>query len=256
MNINERIEQAKNLFTKSDQAIYDCIMKDPWLVIRGSSTIIELAEKCEVSKSAILRFAKKLGYSGYSEFKYDFAVSEHSNIPKEANKNNLDYILSAYESTIRDFKKYIKEEDFVYLAEEIVRADKIRICGFNRSGFSATHFKYRLLNLGVESEAVTDSLFLGSILGMPSKYREIYLFFTVRGKPASPLNAFIEDCYKKNYTTIIITMNQNTEYRKYVHKMVLLPGLNTGGVFLDEQGIFHIFIEILLSYMSEILLKK
>lgn len=256
MNINERIEQAKASFTKSDQVIYDCLMKDPWIVIRGSSTIIELAEKCRVSKSAILRFAKKLGYSGYSEFKYDFSVSEHSNIPKEANKNNLDYILNSYESTIRDFKKYIGEEEFVRLAEEVVKADKIRICGYNRSGFSASHFKYRLLNLGVESEAVTDSLLLNSILGMPSKFKEIYFFFTVRGKAATPLNLFIEECYKKGNMTIIVTMNPNTEYRKYAHHMVLLPSLKTRGVFLDEQGIFHIFIEILLSYISGILLEK
>ena len=198
MNINERIEQVKDSFTKSDQVIYDCLMKDPWIIIRGSSTIIEFAEKCQVSKSAILRFAKKLGYSGYSEFKYDFSVSEHSNIPKEVNKNNLDYILNSYESTIRDFKKFIKEEEFARLAEEVVKADKIRICGYNRSGFSSTHFKYRLLNLGMESEAVTDSLFLGSILSMPSKFKEIYLFFTVRGKASTPLNAFIEQYYEKS----------------------------------------------------------
>ncbi|SES95879.1 MurR/RpiR family transcriptional regulator [Anaerobranca gottschalkii] len=33
-------------------------------------TITELEEKCNISKSSILRFAKKLGFSGYSEFRY------------------------------------------------------------------------------------------------------------------------------------------------------------------------------------------
>lgn len=74
MNIIDRIEAAKPNFTKSDELIYNCIKEDYWIIIREASTIVDLAEKCRVSKSAILRFAKKLGYSGYSEFKYDFSL--------------------------------------------------------------------------------------------------------------------------------------------------------------------------------------
>ena len=33
-----------------------------------------------------------------------------------------------------------------------------------------------------------------------------------------------------------------------------LPNIKVKGVFLDEQAIFHIFIEILVSYISEQLL--
>ena len=37
----------------------------------ASYTIIDVAEFADVSKSALLRFCKKLGYSGYSEFKFE-----------------------------------------------------------------------------------------------------------------------------------------------------------------------------------------
>ena len=61
MNIIDRIEAAKPNFTKSDELIYNCIKEDYWIIIREASTIVDLAEKCRVSKSAILRFAKKTG---------------------------------------------------------------------------------------------------------------------------------------------------------------------------------------------------
>ena len=49
-------------------------------------------------------------------------------------------------------------------------------------------------------------------------------------------------------------MNPNTIYKKYATHFILLPNIKVKGVFLDEQAIFHIFIEILVSYISERLL--
>lgn len=52
--------------------IWTVILDDPTVVSEHS--IIDAATLCGTSKFAMLRFAKKLGYSGYSEFKY--AVGE------------------------------------------------------------------------------------------------------------------------------------------------------------------------------------
>ena len=45
-------------------------------------SIIEAGNLCHTSKSAMLRFAKKLGYRGYSEFKY--AIEESTKKDLEA----------------------------------------------------------------------------------------------------------------------------------------------------------------------------
>lgn len=36
----------------------------------ANSTLVDLAAKCNASKSAVLRFAQRLGFRGFSEFKY------------------------------------------------------------------------------------------------------------------------------------------------------------------------------------------
>lgn len=253
MNIIDRIEAAKPNFTKSDELIYNCIKEDYWIIIREASTIVDLAEKCRVSKSAILRFAKKLGYSGYSEFKYDFSLVGHSSVPEEVHESKFDYILDSYTLAIKNIRQYLKEQDFITLAKKVLRAKKIRLCGYNRSGFTAMQFKYRLINIDIESEVVTDTLML-NMLASSSAENEIFFFFTVRGISSTPLNAFIQTCYETKKTVVVVTMNPNTIYKKYATHFILLPNIKVKGVFLDEQAIFHIFIEILVSYISERLL--
>lgn len=253
MNIIDRINAAKPTFTKSDELIYNCIKDDYWVIIRDASTIVDLAEKCHVSKSAILRFAKKLGYSGYSEFKYDFAIVGHSSVPEEVHESKFDYILDAYTLAVSNIRQYLSESDFILLAKKIIEAKKIRLCGYNRSGFTAMQFKYRLINIDIESEAVTDTLMM-NVLASSSAENEIFFFFTVRGNQSTPLNAFIKTCHDTKKTVVVLTMNPNTQYKKYATHFMLLPNIKVKGVFLDEQAVFHIFIEILVSYISEQLL--
>ena len=253
MNVIERINATKGSFTKSDLQIYNHIKKDYWVIIRETSTIEELAKKCNVSRSAILRFAKRLGYSGYSEFKYDFALVSHSSLPAEVKASKLDYILDGYADAINGLRRILNEQKFVELSKKILTSSRIRLCGYNRSGFTALQFKYRLINLNIESEAITDTLMLKS-LASTTGTNEIFFFFTVRGIQSTPLNDYIKVCYDSNKTVVVLTMNPNTQYKKYANHFILLPGIKVKGIFLDEQAIFHIFIELLISYISEQLL--
>lgn len=54
-------------------------MKNPKIITEHS--IVEAGNLCNTSKSAMLRFAKKLEYSGYSEFKY--AINEYYSSQKD-----------------------------------------------------------------------------------------------------------------------------------------------------------------------------
>lgn len=250
MNFIDRIKMAEPSFTKSDRQIYQCIKADSWVVIRDTSSIVELAEKCGVSKSAILRFAKKLGYSGYSEFRYDFTIMEHSNISNDVHASKMDYILESYGTAIKTIKRHLSENDFVTIAKEVVKADSIRICGYNRSSFIASYFKYRLLKFNITSEVVTDTLLL-QVLSDHSKQKELFFFFTVRANSTTPLNAYIKKCHENKKRVVLVTMNQNTPYKKFADHFVLLPDIRVPGLFIDEGALLHVFMEILLSYISE-----
>ena len=69
MNPLELITLHEQSFTKSDIKVRNFVLDNLEIITARSIDII--AEKAGVSKSALLRFCKKLGYEGYSEFKYE-----------------------------------------------------------------------------------------------------------------------------------------------------------------------------------------
>ena len=57
---------------KAEKRIADWINENPGKLI--SLSIVELAEKCKCSEATIVRFAKRLGFSGYQEMKIDSEI--------------------------------------------------------------------------------------------------------------------------------------------------------------------------------------
>ena len=67
----ERLELNKNNLTKSEIEIMEYIKKNPMDIVQFS--IIQIAEKANTSKSAVIRLCQKIGYDGFSEFKFDMS---------------------------------------------------------------------------------------------------------------------------------------------------------------------------------------
>lgn len=82
----------------------------------GRSTIYELAEKCCVSRTTVLRFAKKLSLSGYSELRAVLNF-ESKTAPAEGGYN-LGPIFEHYQRIVEDMRK----KDFQHINELIYGA--------------------------------------------------------------------------------------------------------------------------------------
>ncbi|WP_312092927.1 MurR/RpiR family transcriptional regulator [Niallia sp.] len=81
-------------------------------------SILELSDACNISKSSILRMTQKLGFSGYSEFKY-FLKNE----PKQL-ETNLDYFTMQIKE-IEMTRKLYKNIHTEVIYEQISKADTI-----------------------------------------------------------------------------------------------------------------------------------
>ncbi|EAC5456654.1 MurR/RpiR family transcriptional regulator, partial [Listeria monocytogenes] len=68
MKLQYLIQQHQSELSELDRGILNYILSNGDTVL--SMGIVELSEQVHVSKSSILRLTKKLGFSGYSEFKY------------------------------------------------------------------------------------------------------------------------------------------------------------------------------------------
>ena len=159
MGVIIKLNTMKNQLTSIEKRIAEYILKDPE-AIKNLNTY-QVAKNCKASQASIVRFAKKLGFKGFPDFKLSLSqdignrkAESHVNIIHEEIKPedsfeivgkkvahaNITAVNNTYEIT--DFKEL---ENAVKV---IAQADKIMVVGVGFSGIVAKDFYYKLLELG------------------------------------------------------------------------------------------------------------
>lgn len=258
MNPIERMNYSKKDFTKTEQIIYEYILNNPTKIVHGN--IYDIADWSGVSRTAILRFAKKLGYAGFSEFKYDFSRIVHSgNLNIDNNKSALpvyDEIIEVYQKTVSTMKNTLKEKDIKKLIDRMIIANKVKIFGLNRTGLSAKQLRQRFHKIDFDAEAVTDYILIPEIANQGHK-DDVHIYFSTLGETPIILEAIRYSKKNKVYTALI-TMNNKSPMIEYADVVFYLPDTNvyTNKYFFDLQAINFVFVEIIVSYLGNTLLKK
>lgn len=105
-------------FTDSDQQIYQTLLKESENM--HDLTINELAKLSFTSKSSILRFVQKLGFSGFSDFKYSINWEEQIKPDPRHNSALINEIAllgnTLTNEKIKNFQQFIQRAAFIYLA--------------------------------------------------------------------------------------------------------------------------------------------
>ena len=88
-------------------------------------SINDLADKCNVSRTTILRFAQKLGFKGYSEFKVFLSWEEKE---KENDKTEKDYVNKFY-LDLEETKKNLNQKNLQEISKLIYDSDRVFVYG-------------------------------------------------------------------------------------------------------------------------------
>lgn len=115
-------------------------------------TIRELAEAVHVSTSTIIRFCKKTGCEGYSEFRVQFKLFLKENKKKLSQDNGMDeimYFLHTVTSTAY-------EESIVRVTEMIQNAGMLIFIGIGTSGILGKYGARYFSNIGKFSQYIED----------------------------------------------------------------------------------------------------
>lgn len=251
MNPFERLDFYKNSYTKSEKNIYEWIKKNPSTVVKDS--IEALAFEIKTSKAAIIRFSKKIGYSGFAEFKFELSRYIISGIRENKNEN-MDIarsITSLYAGYIKQINDYIDLKNVKAIAKTLANAKRVKIIGKNRTGFSALQFRYRLTKIGFDAEPITDGMLLNQIEDSLTK-GDVAVIFTTRAIDPVYYDS-IKKIKKNGVLTVVISCSQ-TDLLKQADFHVLLPSIENASTssFLDNQTILFVFIEILLAELAYI----
>ncbi len=246
----ENMRLHEDEFTKSDKLILDYVEEN--LEIIASHSILDVADMIQVSKSALLRFCKKCGYSGYSELKYDvsrFLLSGKGEVDDE--QNHIHQLLSIYTDRIANLESSISEAQLLKLSEMIMNARKIKIFGMHETGLSASYLEFRLMNLGFDCESVSVPNLMAEKASFGNK-EDLHIFFSISGITKCILDG-IQTSIEKNAQTVVITSNPHNDFKDDIDLMLLFPTVDNYKrvMFIDSQAIIFVVAEMIVSMLAQ-----
>ena len=254
MIMEQFLDQTR--FTSSEKHLIEFIYQHPNVVVNLS--IDDLSLQCHVSQASIVRFCKKLGVKGYSDFKIllakeltDFALGKEKiplDIPiaKDASLGEVAdtfYTLSrqALESTRNDLNLL----DISKAANMIFSSDIVHIYGRGESLILAEDFQYKLMRIGRHCHLEPLNGFSENMNRAPnqSKLRECALVISQYCN-STQVHYVIDELHLANIPFIILTAAKNIwPYDRYANIVLRIhceESRNKMGCFSSRTAFLYV----------------
>jgi len=147
---------------RAESRVASFILKNSQVIVH--LTITELAEQCNVSEATIVRLSKKLGYSGYQDFKIALArdlvepikgihedVSPDDDMSTVARK-----VFNSAKQSLADTLRILHMGELEKAVEVMTKAKKIDFYGVGASGLVALDAHHKFFKTGLLTAAYID----------------------------------------------------------------------------------------------------
>ena len=245
----EKIQSYYDELTKTDKEIAIYLINNPWDA--ATKALDEIAKRTNTSKSAMSRFAQRIGYSGYTEFKYEMArymASGSARSEEETVSEPLKLITRTYADYILKMGETLDKNQLERIAGLFLSSENVKILGINRSYNSANQLKQRLIRIGfsnVSSEG--DSGELNDLL-LSAKKKDMFIIISTTDNTKFYASR-LKDVKAK---IVFITANPSLPLKKYCDEYIVVPRISRDSYasFLDDQAIFFVLNEILIEVIA------
>ena len=254
MNPIDLIQSRFDSFTKTEQTIALFILNNPNLFAR--QPIDTTVSNIGTSKPAMIRFAKKLGYNGYSEMRFDFSrflISTSFTNPDSPSNDDqtITDITAKYIKFIDQINQTVQINEVTTLAKRIINAKRSEIFALNRTALSAKQLYMRSLRIGLSVHVTDQTTLMGDVADFFDP-QDLVIIFTVRDN-AHCYGHIIDTLVENQIPIVLVTMTPSLPFAKKCTQVITLPAVFQGyAKFIDEQVIFFVFVEILLHELAKI----
>lgn len=154
MGFIEKFRNRQKGFTKSEIKLGNYIASHNEEVIYD--TLKALSENTSTSDATIMRFCKKMGYSGFSDLKISLA-QESIEVDQRANKETYYHVSSSsLINAITQTEKLINQKSLDQAINLLTKARNIYLFGVGHSGESAKDYEKTWIRVGLITHAETD----------------------------------------------------------------------------------------------------
>lgn len=250
------LQKNMDSFTKSEQKLAQYILDNPRCVLGDS--ISGIAKSAASSNAALVRLCQKLGYKGFSEFKFSmhrYLLShgaEHSGEQSE-NGSPMQTTIEAYIHYIRQLPDFVDEAELRKAAQTICAARHISIWGFNRTFQSAKQLSHRLGRLGIFNQVTDDWVVMTDDSEILSE-KDLCIVISVAGRGLTGHDLLFRNLRQNQCPLILITMNPKILAAQYATQVFTLPWISHDDAdnFFEDQVIVYLFLELLLYEVAKI----
>lgn len=223
-----RIKENKGSYTETEDKIADYILENKESVIRMSAQ--ELAGKVGSSAAAIVRFSKKVGYSGFTELKLELAKAEDleededfDSLIKESDSLQMVVKKSEIEN-IQTFKNTYKLLDYGILesiTQKLKEARTVYLVGLGGSGVVCEDLYQKLIRLNVNAHYYRDFHLLMSSL-THAQDDDLCIAISYSGETREVVSAQKKAC-QQGLTTVGISQIGSTSLNRFSEYMLHVP---------------------------------
>lgn len=223
MSVIDRINTLQGKFTSKEKKINKFIMANIDRIMYMNT--YEIAEQCETSQASVVRFAKKLGYSGFPELKVDFgkeigrreAKEKISFTYEDMSENgeifeNIKNVIKINTRIIEDTYSSVDVKVIEKTVKAIKKARKVVIVGAGYSGIIARDLEYKLLELGINVIFQSDFHTLLTII--PTLNEEDILFVISQSGRTSDIYYLVEEAKKRKIKIIAVTQTSSNPIKE------------------------------------------
>lgn len=194
----DRMVAIENVATKTEKKIIDRLMKlNREELIYYSIT--ELAASINVAEATIIRFVRKLGYTGFQDFK--LSISKEMGTIETDKTSITQNIALRMTDAINETYKSLDYELCKKIAKLIINAKKIGAFGVGNSYIAAVEIGNVLARIGINILTTSDPHLQAMITGNMNS-EDVIILFSVSGSTKDILD--VADIAKKNGVTIVV----------------------------------------------------
>lgn len=224
MKLEKRIELCDSMTPlESEIASYILNNKDAVTKLK----IQELADILFISKSAIHRFVKKIGFNGFNDLKVSIA-KENADLLENNSYINVNYpfqakdnprqiafkLLELYEKAIKDTFEYVDLDQIKAVSQLIDSADVIDVYTHAHNSNIAENFQDKMLTIGRSVNC--PSIFYNQRLTvLASDQKHVAIILSYSGK-ATFILPIVKKLYEKGVKVIQIGKAGSNYYSQYV----------------------------------------
>ena len=224
MKLEKRIELCDSMTPlESEIASYILNNKDEITKLK----IQELADILFISKSAIHRFVKKIGFNGFNDLKVSIA-KENADLLENNSYINVNYpfqakdnprqiafkLLELYEKAIKDTFEYVNLDQIKAVSKLIDSADVIDVYTHAHNSNIAENFQDKMLTIG-RSVNCPSSFYNQRLTVLASDQKHVAIILSYSGK-ATFILPIVKKLYEKGVKVIQIGKAGSNYYSQYV----------------------------------------